>query len=147
MNTSTSPTGTALPIRSVPGSAPRGRRARSIAGIMAGVAAALAATAGATAAVALADADPAVLMVETWRAVGFFTFAALFVLLAARPLASPALWLIVIGNKLALAIAGLSFGPGIAGAPEAAAWDGAITLLLTAGFAAAMIARRAPQAT
>lgn len=148
MRTSTTPAARAGPGPARPGPAGPvttrpGRRARILARVLATIATVLAVGAGVTAAAALPAADPAVLMVETWRAVGFFTFAALFALLAARPLASPALWLIVLGNKLVLAVAGLGFGAGVAGALEAAAWDGAIVLLLGAGYAAAMVARRA----
>lgn len=82
-------------------------------------------------------------MVETWRAVGFMTFAALFAWLAVRPYASLTVWLIVLGNKLALTIIGLSFGGDVPGALQAALWDGVLVVLLGGGLIAAMIARRA----
>jgi hypothetical protein len=81
-------------------------------------------------------------MVEIWRVIGLITFAAIFALLASRPTTAPALWIIVIVSKLALAIAGLLLGAAVPGALEAAAWDGALVLILGTGFAAAMVARR-----
>lgn len=81
-------------------------------------------------------------MVEAWRVVGLFTFAALFTFLAVRPLASLTLWLIVLGNKLVLAIIGITLGAEVSGALEAAAWDGVLVVMLSAGFASATFARR-----
>lgn len=118
------------------------RRAMVIARLLAGIAAVLAAGAGIAIIPALATVNQNVLMVEVWRAVGLLTFAALFALLAARPLASPALWLIVLGNKLALAISGLMLGTDTPGAFEAAAVDGMLVVLLATGFTASTIARR-----
>jgi hypothetical protein len=45
--------------------------------------------------------------VESWRAIGFLTFAALFVLLALRPRGVPGVWEILLANKAALAITAL----------------------------------------
>jgi hypothetical protein len=45
--------------------------------------------------------------VESWRAVGFLTFAALFVLVALRPRGVPGVWEILLANKTALAITAL----------------------------------------
>ena len=42
--------------------------------------------------------------VESWRAIGFLTFAALFLLLGLRPRGVPGLWEIVFVNKAALAL-------------------------------------------
>lgn len=106
------------------------------------LAALLATAAGAAAIPALTSAPSEVLMVELWRALGFLTFAALFALLAARPLLSIALWVIVLGNKVALAIGGLILGQGVPGAMAAAAWDGVLVAILSAGLAAAVLARR-----
>lgn len=83
-------------------------------------------------------------MVEVWRALGFATFASLFALLAARPLRSIALWIIVLGNKVALTAAGLILGPAVSGAFTAAAWDGVLVAILSAGLAAVLVARHEP---
>lgn len=106
------------------------------------LAALLAAAATTSAAFALPAAEPAVLMVEVWRTLGFATFGALFVLLAARPLLSVALWGIVLGNKIALLGIGLALGSAVPGAHTAALWDGVLVLILFVGLAAAIVARR-----
>lgn len=108
----------------------------------AALAALLAAAAAAAAIPALAAAESEVLMVEVWRALGFATFAALFALLAVRPLLSIALWIIVLGNKIALTVVGLILGPAVPGAITAAAWDGVLVAILSAGLGAAVVARR-----
>lgn len=108
----------------------------------AALAALLAAAATVSAAFALPAAESAVLMAEVWRALGFATFGALFVLLAARPLLSIALWGIVLGNKIALLGIGLALGSAVPGAITAAVWDGVLVLILSTGLAAAMVARR-----
>jgi len=113
-----------------------------ISSVLAALAAVLAVLAGATSAVALPSLDESALMVETWRAVGLLTFAGIFTYLAFRPTTSPALWLIVIANKLVLALAGLVLGAGVPGALEVAAWDGALVIILAAGFAASLVGRR-----
>lgn len=120
----------------------RGRHANMVARVLAAAAAILAVGAGGSVVPGLSSVDQDLLMLEAWRAVGFLTFAALFVLLAARPLHSPALWLILLGNKLALSIIGVSFGAAVRGAHQAAAWDGALVAILLIGFAAAAVARR-----
>ena len=123
---------------------PTTRRSRifvRVSSILAAIGVLLAVLAGIGAAISLPAATPSTLMVETWRMIGFFTFAAIFALLAARPLLSPTLWIIVIANKLTLTIAGLAFGADVEGALTAAAWDGALVLILSAAFASAMIAK------
>jgi hypothetical protein len=45
--------------------------------------------------------------VESWRAIGFLTFAALFLLVALRPRGVPGVWEILLANKAALAITAL----------------------------------------
>ncbi|WP_309103977.1 hypothetical protein [Microbacterium sp.] len=104
----------------------------------------LAILAGATSVLSLASLDESVLMAEIWRAIGLLTFAGIFTFIAFRPMTSPALWLIVIANKLVLTAAALGLGAGIPGALEAVAWDGALVIILGAGFAASLVARRVP---
>ncbi|WP_133092111.1 hypothetical protein [Gordonia polyisoprenivorans] len=116
-------------------------RARCVARALAGAAALAAIGACLSSIPSVADARPETSMVETWRLVGFATFAALFVLLAVRPTALLSLWLVLIANKLALTCIAMSFGPDVSGAGDAAIWDGALTLLLVAGFVAAVISR------
>ncbi|MGC0143946.1 hypothetical protein [Pseudactinotalea sp. Z1732] len=118
------------------------RGASTVARWAAALAALLATAAAVTAALELPAAAPDVLMVEVWRTLGFATFAALFALLVVRPLLSIALWAIVLGNKIALRIAGLVLGPDVPGATTAAAWDGAMVAILSAGLVAAAISRR-----
>lgn len=118
--------------------------ASRVSSVLAALAAVLAILAGATSALSLASVDGSVLMAETWRAVGLFTFAGIFAFIAFRPMTSPALWLIVIANKLVLTAAALGLGAGIPGALEAVAWDGALVIILGAGFAASLLARRVP---
>lgn len=121
--------------------------ARITAVCAAALAALLAAAAAVSAVPALYAAEPDELMVEVWRAVGFATFAALFVLLAVRPLQSVALWGIVLGNKVVLSVVGLVLGSAVPGALTAAAWDGALVAILSIGFAAALVARRERRVT
>lgn len=78
------------------------------------------------------DAPDASVVVETWRMIGFFTFAALFGMLARKPQSNRSLWAVIIFNKLALSIAGLVFisNANIKGASDLIIFDGALTLLL-----------------
>lgn len=80
----------------------------------------------------LADTAKDMLAVETWRTVGFFTFAALFSLLAKKPDSSRDLWGIIIANKLALTIIGVLYliNGGIKGASDFVTFDGLVTVLL-----------------
>ena len=80
----------------------------------------------------LADTAKDMLAVETWRTVGFFTFAALFSLLAKKPDSSRDLWGIIIANKLALTIIGVLYliNGGIKGASDFVTFDGLVPVLL-----------------
>jgi len=80
----------------------------------------------------LVDTAKDTLAVETWRTVGFFTFAALFSLLAKKPDSSRDLWGIIIANKLALTIIGVLYliDGGIKGASDFVTFDGLVTVLL-----------------
>lgn len=91
-----------------------------------------AAIAGVSGLADLADTSKATLAVETWRIVGFFTFAALFSLLARKPDSSRELWGIVIANKLALTIIGVIYliNGGVDGASDFVSFDGTVTVLL-----------------
>jgi hypothetical protein len=84
----------------------------------------------------VADASSATKVVEAWRMVGFATFAALFALLALRPLGNLALWAIVIFNKLALVIAGVVFlnQGGVEGVANVLVFDGGLVVLLIIAF-------------
>ena len=74
-------------------------------------------------------------VVETWRVVGFFTFAGIFGILAQKPKLSRGLWALVIVNKLALTIAGLVYMDGqYRGATDLVIFDGAITVLLIIAY-------------
>lgn len=96
-----------------PGALPvmRGRVVR----VLMGLPSASALAAAATAIGAVADAEPSALMVETWRMYGFVVFAALFALLAWRPLHYRWLWEIVIVNKLLLAVTAGGYATGVIG--------------------------------
>lgn len=92
----------------------------------------LAALAGLGSFASLPAATTATLAVETWRAVGFVTFAALFGLLAKKPDTNRELWFIVLANKLALTLIGVLYlaDGGIYGASDFVIFDGSITVLL-----------------
>lgn len=69
--------------------------------------------------------------VELWRAIGFATFAGLFAVLAIHLRRVPlGVWVVLIANKLVLTTAGLAWASSTPGAGAAAAWDGALTVLL-----------------
>lgn len=79
------------------------------------------------------------LVVEMWRIVGLFTFAALFGVLAYKPTVNRPLWSIVIANKLVLTIVGIVLigQANVPGAHDVAIFDGGITaVLLVASFLA-----------
>lgn len=80
----------------------------------------------------LADTAKGTLAVETWRTIGFFTFSALFSLLAKKPDSSRDLWGIIIANKLALTIIGVLYliDGGVKGASDFVTFDGLVTVLL-----------------
>ena len=126
---------------------PRPLVALRVSSVLAAAAALLAAAAGVGGLAGLPATGSATLFVEVWRVVGFFTFAAVFALLAIRPLISPGLWLIVIANKLALSIAGVALAGRAAGSLQAVPWDGALVVLLGAGFATMLVARARERST
>ena len=82
----------------------------------------------------VADAGPATRMVETWRLLGFGTFAGLFALLAYRPRYYAGVWELAIANKFALALFGLAYGAGTKDASNVLASDGTLALLLVAAY-------------
>lgn len=88
--------------------------------------------AGVAAVADIIDTPNEILVVETWRMVGLFTFAALFALLADKMQTNRDLWMVVIGNKVALTVAGGLFllQGGVDGAKDLLLFDGAITVLL-----------------
>lgn len=84
----------------------------------------------------VADASPVTKVVEAWRMVGFATFAALFALLAWRPLGNRSLWAIVLFNKIALVALGVVFlkQGGIKGVADILVFDGGLVVLLAVAF-------------
>lgn len=85
---------------------------------------------------AVADAEPAVTVVETWRAYGFVVFAGLFTLLALRPRGYRGVWPLVIFHKVAMTVTALVYtrNPAIEGTGTILAWDGALSVLLVLAF-------------
>ncbi|HJP81487.1 MAG TPA: hypothetical protein VJ841_03790 [Candidatus Saccharimonadales bacterium] len=113
-----------------------------IAQIIMGVAALGAFGAGVSAFANVANASDATLVVETWRVIGFFTFAALFTLLAVKPETDKVVWWIVLLNKLALTIVGFVFftaGREIPGVSDVLLFDGGLSILI---FIALMLSRK-----
>jgi hypothetical protein len=82
----------------------------------------------------VADAGPATRMVETWRLLGFGTFAGLFALLAYRPRYYAGVWELAMANKFALALFGLAYGAGAKDSSNVLASDGTLALLLVAAY-------------
>lgn len=117
-----------------PGALPvmRGRVVR----VLMGLASVSALAAAVTAIGAVADVDASALMVETWRMYGFVVFAALFALLAWRPLQYPWLWEIVIVNKLLLAVTAGGYATGVIGPGEV---DGATAALVADSVVVAVL--------
>jgi hypothetical protein len=109
--------------------------------VLAAVAAAVAAVSDLPTVLA-AGRDTAV--VETWRLYGFVLFTGLFACLAVRPYGHRGIWELVIANKLALTITGIVFAGhgGVTGAAEVVIWDGSLTVLLVAAYAAGRCWRR-----
>ena len=81
---------------------------------------------------AVADAEPAVKVVETWRAYGFVVFAGLFALLAVRPRGHRAVWALVIFHKVAMTVTALAYSrdAAIEGTGTVLVFDGALSMLL-----------------
>ena len=80
------------------------------------------------------DAGPATQAVEAWRTIGFATFAGLFALLAWRPRGYPGVFEIVIANKAALAVVGLTILASADGASDFVVFDGILTIALAAAY-------------
>jgi hypothetical protein len=80
------------------------------------------------------DAGPATQAVEAWRTLGFAAFAGLFALLAWRPLGYPGVFEIVIANKAALAVLGLTILASADGASDFVVFDGILTIALVAAY-------------
>lgn len=108
-----------------------------IAQIIMAVVALGAAIAGIDAFPRVADMPSATKVVEAWRLVGFFTFSALFALLAARPKTDKTVWLIVIFNKFALTVAGIILATAydsVAHVGELIAVDGGLTVIILIAY-------------
>jgi hypothetical protein len=80
------------------------------------------------------DAGPATQAVEVWRTIGFAAFAGLFALLAWRPRGYPGVFEIVIANKVALAVLGLTVLASADGASEFVVFDGILSIALVAAY-------------
>lgn len=108
--------------------------------------AALALLAGVGSLSTVTQASAAVVVAELWRTIGFFTFAALFAFLAYNPRVSKVVWAIIIGNKLALFVAGLLLmSNAVAGASDLVIFDGGLALLLVVASILAGIWQREPK--
>jgi hypothetical protein len=85
---------------------------------------------------AVADAEPAVTVVETWRAYGFVVFAGLFALLAVRPRGYRGVWALVIFHKVAMTVTALVYtrNAAIEGTGTILVWDGTLSVLLVLAF-------------
>ncbi|MFI7429596.1 hypothetical protein ACIBPB_21605 [Micromonospora sp. NPDC049836] len=85
---------------------------------------------------AVADAEPAVTVVETWRAYGFVVFAGLFALLAVRPRGYRGVWPLVIFHKVAMTVTALVYArnAAIEGTGTILVWDGTLSVLLVLAF-------------
>ena len=80
------------------------------------------------------DAGPATQAVEAWRTIGFGTFAGLFALLAWRPRGHRGVFEIIIANKAALAVLGLTILASADGASEFVLFDGILTIALATAY-------------
>lgn len=114
---------------------PRGGRiiaGRILAGTAAGTA--VVAAVGAIPGTVAAGADDRI--AQTWWTYGLVVFAALFALLAARPLGTRWLWEIVLANKLALSVTAAAYlvAGTATGAGTIVVSDGALFVLLLAGY-------------
>ncbi len=80
-------------------------------------------------------AQPATMVVETWRMYGFVVFAGLFVLLALFPRHYPGVWELVIFHKVAMsATAATLTGGGAADASLVAAADGVVAAMVIVAY-------------
>ncbi len=98
------------------------------------IASVAAAAAAVTSLNAAANADPDVLMLETWRGAGLAVFAGLFALLAYRPRHYAGVWELVALNKLTLTVVALTYGSGATDADEVALYDGILSVVLVAAY-------------
>ena len=81
------------------------------------------------------SAGPSTQQVEIWRTFGFAFFSAVFVLLALWPRWYPGLWEVAIANKAALTVMEVALiANGVANAQSSAIADGALTVVLIAGY-------------
>lgn len=82
------------------------------------------------------DAGGATKVVETWRLYGFVVFAGLFALLLLRPVGNLTVWLLAIGDKVALTLTAFGYQAhgGIAGTGTIITWDGGLAVVLIAAF-------------
>ena len=80
------------------------------------------------------DSGPATQALEAWRTLGFAAFAGLFALLAWRPRGYPGVFEIVIANKAALAILGITVLASADGASEFVVFDGGLSIALVAAY-------------
>ena len=80
------------------------------------------------------DAGPATQALEAWRTLGFAAFAGLFALLAWRPRGYPGVFEIVVANKAALAILGITVLASADGATELVVFDGGLSIALVAAY-------------
>ncbi|MGW5382449.1 hypothetical protein [Nocardia sp. NPDC003963] len=84
----------------------------------------------------VAAAEPAVKVVETWRAYGYVVFAGLFALLALRPNGYRGVWELVILHKVALTVTAIVYrsNDAIEGAGTVLAWDGGLSVVLLVAY-------------
>jgi hypothetical protein len=82
------------------------------------------------------DAGGATKVVETWRLYGFVVFAGLFALLLLRPTGNLTVWLLAIGDKVALTLTAFGYQAhgGIAGTGTIITFDGGLAVVLIAAF-------------
>jgi len=80
------------------------------------------------------DAGPTTQAVEAWRTLGFAAFAGFLALLAWRPRGYPGVFEIVIANKAALAILGMTVLASADGASEFVVFDGSLTIAIVAAY-------------
>lgn len=87
---------------------------------------------------AVADADHETVVVELWRLLGLVVFAGLLLVLSIRPQGNRLLWLLVIGDQAALAVAGCILpatqASDVTGAGDLLVWDGGLAVLLMVAF-------------
>jgi hypothetical protein len=81
------------------------------------------------------DASSSVVVLESWRMLGFLVFAGLFLLLALRPHAYPGVWELVFLHKAGMAILGVILARGdAADAGLVAVFDGVLAALILTAY-------------